>query len=233
MRPECIFLTLTADELTDQRWPDGDRLTALLRKMFGQTTTLTWQDMPCEMARMFTDRVRAFMTTHIVVQHGRQKGIFGRVQHWWLRYESQVSSGATPGHAPPCTHAHACTQHPHTCCTRHRTLARAASRLPARPHPPVGARRRHGGRAQQHRGKQMSVQAQQLTQQHLGTRTARGTAGRTLVQTADQAGHLHAHESQTDSQVQRHPGRLQGGPPAGAHLQVWLPIRQQQGGHRL
>lgn len=48
---------------------------------------LTWQDMSCEMARLFSDRVQAFMQQHVL---SPTNPILGRVNHWMLRYESQV-----------------------------------------------------------------------------------------------------------------------------------------------
>jgi hypothetical protein len=43
--------------------------------------------MPCEMARLFADRVNTFMQQHVLCA---QQPILGKVAHWMVRYESQV-----------------------------------------------------------------------------------------------------------------------------------------------
>ena len=78
-----FFLTLTADELTDQRWKDVGALEALMQHLT-QNPGMTWRDMPCEMARHFRDRVNAFMQTHNHNNNHRQ--------HWQHRANHAIIS---------------------------------------------------------------------------------------------------------------------------------------------
>lgn len=55
-----LFLTLTADETSHLAWPEVEALAQKARDLTG-VADLTWRDMPCEMARLFSDRVQAFM----------------------------------------------------------------------------------------------------------------------------------------------------------------------------
>lgn len=51
-----LFLTLTADEVSGTRWPEVAAMEQRVQHMT-ELQGLTWQDMPCEMAHMFSDRV--------------------------------------------------------------------------------------------------------------------------------------------------------------------------------
>jgi hypothetical protein len=81
-----FFLTLTADELTPERWPEVEAMEEVARRLTG-IESLTWRDLPVEMARLFHDRVTAFMKDHIL---NSDRAILGKVQHHTVRYESQV-----------------------------------------------------------------------------------------------------------------------------------------------
>jgi hypothetical protein len=78
-----FFLTLTCDEVSDSRWPEFDTLEKFLEN-YGKT--YTWQDAPVECARLFHDRVTAFMNAYIL---RKENPILGKVKHYLIRYESQ------------------------------------------------------------------------------------------------------------------------------------------------
>lgn len=82
-----LFLTLTADEVSELRWPEVEQMENKLKALL-KPNVVTWQDMPCEMARLFADRVRSFMEQHVL---SKTRPILGRVLHWMVRFESQVS----------------------------------------------------------------------------------------------------------------------------------------------
>lgn len=152
-----LFLTLTADEASDMRWGEVDAMEGLLHSTLGDNSG-TWQDIPVEMSRHFTDRVNNFMRQHILC---KDDPILGNVLHHTVRYESQVKNNRgkgkgrgraqgkgtaqqtqqqhPPQHAkqmtcalPSITTAAPSPNPPHTHC-----LLLAAPRLVARPHPPV------------------------------------------------------------------------------------------------
>lgn len=83
-----FFLTLTADELSDTRWPEVQSLDENLQNsVYG----LSWRDAPAEAAYLFHKRCQAFMA-HIIrggKGAGQRAGPLGRVQHWVVRYEAQ------------------------------------------------------------------------------------------------------------------------------------------------
>lgn len=86
-----LFLTLTADEVSELRWPEVGQMEALLNDTAGDGG-FTWRDMPVEMARLFSDRVNAFMQEHILAS---ESPMLGRVTHWAVRYEAQVRAAVT------------------------------------------------------------------------------------------------------------------------------------------
>lgn len=81
-----LFLTLTADEVSEVRWGEVADMEDVLRNVTG-SDDLTSKDMPVEMARLFTDRVNNFMQRHILC---KRNPALGRIQHWVIRYEAQV-----------------------------------------------------------------------------------------------------------------------------------------------
>ena len=86
-----LFLTLTADEHSPTRWPEMDALESVLHEI---NPALTWQDAPVEAARIFVDRVNAFMQKYVVCDclEGREPGtggIYGHVYRYMIRYEVQ------------------------------------------------------------------------------------------------------------------------------------------------
>lgn len=81
-----LFLTLTADEISHLAWPEVEALAQKARDLTG-AADLTWRDMPCEMARLFSDRVQTFMKQHVLSD---TNPILGKITHWMVRYESQV-----------------------------------------------------------------------------------------------------------------------------------------------
>jgi hypothetical protein len=84
-----FFLTLTADEITADRWPEVEAMELKARQLTG-IDTLTWRDLPVEMARLFHDRVQAFMADHVL---NPNRPILGKIRHHTVRYESQVDHG--------------------------------------------------------------------------------------------------------------------------------------------
>lgn len=80
-----FFLTLTADEVSELRWPEYNVLETQLETIF-DSQNFTWKDAPVECTRLFRMRVDAFMTKHIL---NKKKGILGTVLHYLLRYEFQ------------------------------------------------------------------------------------------------------------------------------------------------
>ena len=84
-----LFLTLTADEISHMAWTEVKAIEQLACNLTG-CNFLTWRDLPCEMARLFVDRVNTFMRQHVLTD---QNPILGSINHWVVRYESQVSIG--------------------------------------------------------------------------------------------------------------------------------------------
>jgi hypothetical protein len=68
----------------------------LLNRIFGDGN-FTWQDAPCEMSRLFVDKVNNFLKDHILCS---KNPLLGKVKHWTLRFESQV--GIVEGEARCC-----------------------------------------------------------------------------------------------------------------------------------
>lgn len=80
-----LFVTATADEVSEIRWCCIDDLEQFINQKILQG--LTWQDVPIECARLFHDRFTNLMHDHILLEDG--SGIFGRVRAHMARYESQ------------------------------------------------------------------------------------------------------------------------------------------------
>ena len=81
-----LFMTLTADEASEMRWPEVAEFEALCNKM-GFRDDWTWRDMPVEMGTLFHERVQHFMKAHVL---DKSDPILGKVLHYTVRYESQV-----------------------------------------------------------------------------------------------------------------------------------------------
>lgn len=81
-----LFVTLTADEVSELRWDSINDLERFLDTKV--LPGMTWQDAPIECARLFHDRLMHLMHEHILKSDG--SGIFGRVQGYMIRYESQT-----------------------------------------------------------------------------------------------------------------------------------------------
>jgi hypothetical protein len=79
-----FFLTLTADEVSELRWPEVGDCEGLFQKYHPDCS---WRDLPCMMASLFYERVQNFMRDHIL---RAEDPILGRVLHHTMRYESQV-----------------------------------------------------------------------------------------------------------------------------------------------
>ncbi len=52
-------------------------------------TLLATQDAPVECARLFHERMKRTMKEWIYVKNGKEKGVFGRVKDYLIRYEVQ------------------------------------------------------------------------------------------------------------------------------------------------
>jgi hypothetical protein len=78
-----FFLTLTCDEVTKLRWDEYDTLDDFMSNF---NEDASWKDCPVECARLFHDRVTAFMKEHIL---STNHPVLGDVKHFLLRYESQ------------------------------------------------------------------------------------------------------------------------------------------------
>jgi hypothetical protein len=125
-----FFLTLTADEVSDMRWPEVKDFEDLCNKMgFGRHWT--WQDMPAEMATLFYARVQHFLKAHLL--HNTDP-VLGKVNHYTVRYESQVRRAATlPGLCIPAQ----CSPHNGPACPALAPLPTLPP-LPPKVQPPVG-----------------------------------------------------------------------------------------------
>lgn len=101
-----LFLTLTADEVSETRWDCINDLEARLQSfcrgftftVLNNITSLSFvcltlphfsQDAPVECATVFHERVKRFMHEFIHVNEGKVRGIFGRVTDYVIRYEVQ------------------------------------------------------------------------------------------------------------------------------------------------
>lgn len=81
-----LFLTLTADEVSEYKWQCIRDLEKDLKKI---NQNLDFRDAPVECARIFHKRCERFMSEWIYVDGGRKKGVFGRVLDYVIRYEIQ------------------------------------------------------------------------------------------------------------------------------------------------
>lgn len=77
-----LFLTLTADEVSETRWQEVIHLEAFLQRF---NTSFTWKDAPVECTKIFLARFNNFWNDYIV---GGQE-ILGRVKHHMIRFEAQ------------------------------------------------------------------------------------------------------------------------------------------------
>ncbi len=78
-----LFMTLTADEFSETKFPEMEELDRILGFF---KVGLKWSDAPVECALLFHLRVKLFLK-HYVMQGG--ENILGRVEHYVLRYEIQ------------------------------------------------------------------------------------------------------------------------------------------------
>ena len=78
-----LMMTLTADEMSDTRWPEVQQLEALAKRV---NRDLTWKDVPVECTRLFVERTERFMKRHVL---NGPDGVFGNVLHHMIRYELQ------------------------------------------------------------------------------------------------------------------------------------------------
>jgi len=94
-----FFLTLTADEISNCRWPEVDDLIERLQKVNPKWTPTDsdknqWQHAPVEITQLFNFKLNLFMDKYV-----KGNGLLGRVQHYCIKIEFQ--SRGTP-------HAHIC-----------------------------------------------------------------------------------------------------------------------------
>ncbi|GAX82198.1 hypothetical protein CEUSTIGMA_g9626.t1 [Chlamydomonas eustigma] len=61
-----LFLTLTADEHSETRWPEIEGIEEILKNF---STEFTWKDAPVEMSKLFCDRIKGFMDTYVLCDH--------------------------------------------------------------------------------------------------------------------------------------------------------------------
>lgn len=80
------FLTLTADEISELRWPEYTGIETVLGDLF-DNDDLNWKDAPVECTRLFKTRVDHFFKEHICPKN--KSGILGKVNHYLIRYEFQ------------------------------------------------------------------------------------------------------------------------------------------------
>jgi hypothetical protein len=107
-----LFVTLTADEATQLKWQEVRDMEAFLQ---GWMEGGDWQDMPVENAFLFHTRTTEFMSRYVTAEDG---GIFGKVNHWLIRYESQVrGGGGSVWYFADAEKAmqHSCTARQHAC----------------------------------------------------------------------------------------------------------------------
>lgn len=70
-------------QVSELRWQEYQDIDNIARQLHPD---LSWRDCPAECAKLFHERVQAFMRDHL---HGSQP-LLGRVQHHVVRYELQV-----------------------------------------------------------------------------------------------------------------------------------------------
>jgi len=78
-----LFMTLTADEVSNLRWQEIVDLEAFLQRF---ANGLTYTDAAVECAALFVRRCRAFLKQHVFLPAG---GILGRITAYMIRYEVQ------------------------------------------------------------------------------------------------------------------------------------------------
>ena len=76
-----FFLTLTADEASETRWPGFNDLECFWHKF---SEDMTWQDAPVECTRLSISRCKAFLRDHVF-----RDGILGKVDHHVIPWEAQ------------------------------------------------------------------------------------------------------------------------------------------------
>ena len=81
-----LFLTLTADEVSEYKWQCIKDLEKDLKVI---NEKLDFRDAPVECARIFHKRCERFMSEWIYVDGGKKKGVFGRILDYVIRYEIQ------------------------------------------------------------------------------------------------------------------------------------------------
>lgn len=84
-----LFLTLTADEISDTRWSEIAALEQLLSNIDHR---LTYDNCPVECAALFHQRLWSFLEQYIILpRHNghRGYGLLGRVTNYLVRYEVQ------------------------------------------------------------------------------------------------------------------------------------------------
>eukprot|EP00882_Tetradesmus_deserticola_P001750 GHRQ01001880.1.p1 GENE.GHRQ01001880.1~~GHRQ01001880.1.p1 ORF type:complete len:1314 (+),score=134.67 GHRQ01001880.1:549-3944(+) len=91
-----LFLTLTADELSELMWSEVTDMTELLKRF---NNSYTFKNAPVECSKLFVQRVTDFMNHYILCKPvrpgasavpGTNGGLLGRVQHHVIRYEVQA-----------------------------------------------------------------------------------------------------------------------------------------------
>lgn len=83
-----FFLTLTADEASELRWPEVKEFEKMLNDMQWHEGW-TWKDMPVEMGTLFYERVQMFLHKHLLC---KDNPLLGRLEAYTIRFESQVRS---------------------------------------------------------------------------------------------------------------------------------------------
>ena len=84
-----LFLTLTCDEVSEMKWQEIVDLEEFLKSV---ASNLSFQDCPVECAKLFHDRLWAFLHKFIIkpsLNGQRSPGLLGRVSHYVVRYEVQ------------------------------------------------------------------------------------------------------------------------------------------------
>ena len=84
----ALFLTLTADEVSDTRWQEIKDIEEMVKRF---NSNYTWKDAPVECARMFHERTQRFMNKFVLC--GGEPGVFGTVLHYLIRYEVSPKLG--------------------------------------------------------------------------------------------------------------------------------------------
>ncbi len=81
-----LFLTVTADEVSELKWESVRDMEAIIQSILRGST---FQDAPVECTRLFHARFMRFFKEWISVNQGKGKGCFGRVTDYVIRYEVQ------------------------------------------------------------------------------------------------------------------------------------------------